>query len=105
MVQTILLLALQVSSNGKRTGDPAQPAGVVNNLIATSTATVTVRSPTISKNVNGQKTINRTIGDTANENLIITLPVGTTNDLSVNDIAPSGLQLSGFNYTTSREFL
>ena len=89
------------SNNGKRTGDPTQPAGVVNNLIATSTATVTVRSPTISKNVNGQKTVNRTIGDTANENLIITLPVGTTNDLSVTDIVPSGLQLSDFIYTTS----
>ena len=89
------------SNNGKRTGDPTQPAGVVNNLIDTSTATVTVRSPTISKNVEGQKTINRTIDDTATENLIITLPVGTTNDFSITDIAPSGLQLSGFNYTTS----
>ena len=89
------------SNNGKRTGDPTQPAGIVNNLTATSTATVTVRSPTISKNVNGQKTVNRTINDTATENLIITLPVGTTNDLKVTDIAPSGLQLSGFNYTTS----
>ena len=84
---------------------PTQPAGVVNNLMATSTATVTVRSPTISKNVNGQKTVNRTIEDTATENLIITLPVGTSNDLSVIDIAPTGLQLSGFNYTTSTGIL
>jgi uncharacterized repeat protein (TIGR01451 family)/fimbrial isopeptide formation D2 family protein len=89
------------SSNGKRTGDPTQPAGAVNNLIATSTATVTVRNPTISKNVNGQKTVNRTIDDTATENLIITLPIGTTNDLSVIDVAPSGLRLSGFNYNAS----
>ncbi len=89
------------SSNGKRTGDPTQPAGAVNNLMAISTATVTVRSPSVSKNVNGQKNINLTIGQTAPETILINLPVGITNELKVIDVASSGLQLSGFSYTTS----
>ncbi len=93
------------TTNGKRTGDPTQPAGNVTNLIATSTASTTVRSPTISKNVNGQKNLNLTIGDTTNENIIITLPEGTTNDLEVVDQSPAGLQLNGFSYTTSTGIL
>ena len=44
-------------SNGKRTGENPAQGGDVNNLIATSTTTSTVRSPTVSKNANGQKTV------------------------------------------------
>ncbi len=93
------------TTNGKRTGDSSQPAGNVNNIIANSTAVTTVRSPTISKNVNGQKNMNLTIGGTTNENIIASLPEGTTNDLEVVDQLPVGLQFGDFSYTTTTGIL
>ena len=89
------------NDDGKRTGDPSHGAGAVNNLMAVSTATVTVRSPNVSKNINGQKNINLAVGDSAIQNIIINLPVGITNELKVDDVAPLGLELSGFGYTAS----
>ena len=51
--------------------------------------------------MNGSKIIQRTIGDSAYENLIISLPVGTTNNLKVVDVIPTGLQMGSTTYTLS----
>lgn len=82
------------TSTGERTG-----TGGVNNLTSSDTATVTVLAPTISKNVVGQKTVNRAIGDKATETITISLPVGTTSQLWAVDTLPTGLQAINFSYT------
>ncbi|MBP1945818.1 putative repeat protein (TIGR01451 family)/fimbrial isopeptide formation D2 family protein [Methanobacterium petrolearium] len=93
------------TSTGERTGDPTQPAGAVNNINTTATALVTTRTPKISKKVNGTETQDRTIGETATESVILTLPVGSTTELKIIDVLPDGLLLnggtSGFTYTTT----
>ncbi|MFU2192624.1 hypothetical protein, partial [Methanobacterium sp. MZD130B] len=88
-------------TDGKRTGDPTQPAGAVNNINDTSTAIITIRSPRISKNVNGQKTETRSIGETATEYIDINLPIGTTTELRIIDDLPEGLAATGFGYTAT----
>ncbi|NYB51391.1 MAG: DUF11 domain-containing protein, partial [Methanobacteriaceae archaeon] len=88
-------------TNGKRTGDPTQPAGAVNDIAATANATVTTRPPRVSKNVNGTKTVTLTIGETATESININLPVGSTSGLRVIDVLPTGLAPSGFSYAAT----
>ncbi|MDD3753461.1 MAG: carboxypeptidase regulatory-like domain-containing protein, partial [Methanobacterium sp.] len=88
-------------TDGKRTGDPTQPAGAVNNINDTSTAIITIRSPRISKNVNGSKIVTRSIGETATEYIRINLPIGTTTELRIIDVLPEGLQATGFGFTAT----
>ncbi|MDI6644595.1 MAG: hypothetical protein QME14_05995, partial [Methanobacteriaceae archaeon] len=87
------------STTGARTGDSSQ--GTQNNIISTDTATVTTIAPTITKNVEGVKSVNRAIGHTATENIIVNVPIGTTSELRVTDVLPTGLEASNFNYNYS----
>ncbi len=64
-------------------------------------AIITIRSPRISKNVNGQKTETRSIGETATEYIDINLPIGTTTELRIIDDLPEGLAATGFGYTAT----
>lgn len=85
---------------GTETGEKTGTGGV-NNLTSSSTATVNTLAPTISKNVQGQKTVDRAIGDTATETITINFPEGTTSQLRVVDVLPTGLTASNFNYSYS----
>ncbi len=87
------------TETGERTGDPSQ--GTVNNIWATSTVNVTSRSPSIIKNSEGLPLVNRTIGDTANQTIIVAVPQGTTLRLRVTDRMPVGLVASNFTYIIS----
>ena len=89
------------TDTGERTGDPTMPAGAINNINATALVNITARSPTINKTSNGSKNVNLTIGAIAPQSIVISIPIGTTNNLRITDLVPSGLSVVGglFNYT------
>ncbi|MCE7699578.1 MAG: DUF11 domain-containing protein, partial [Methanobacterium paludis] len=74
------------ADDGKRTGDPLQ--GVVNNIYSNSTATVTVRKPTISKAIVGSS--QSAVGGQVHYRITITLPAGVTEDMYLTDVMASG---------------
>ena len=83
------------SGTGERTGD-----GGINNLNATSTTRVNVTAPTITKTfIDGSNLKESPIGNILTHKITISVPTGRTENLTVTDIIPTGLEASNFTYT------
>lgn len=86
---------------GTETGERTGAGTGVNDIRHVSSTYVTTLEPTIDKRVEGVETVNRAIGHTATETIMVNLPEGTTNHLLVTLVVPEGLQFSNFGYIFS----
>ena len=86
---------------GTETGERTGSGTGVNDIRHLSSTYVTTTEPTITKTVEGVKTVNRSIGHTATEKITVNLPEGTTNRLLVTLLVPDGLYFSNFQYIFS----
>ena len=82
------------SVTGERTGTGANPP---NNILASAWVDVTAQAPSITKSVTPNE---QTIGKTVTYTIDVTLPVGTTTGLVVEDVLPMGMEyVSGSSNT------
>lgn len=82
------------TGTGERTGD-----GGINNLRGNSTIALQVTAPTITKTFIDNSNLKESpIGNTSTQRITISVPIGRTENLTVNDMIPTGLEPSNFTY-------
>jgi uncharacterized repeat protein (TIGR01451 family)/fimbrial isopeptide formation D2 family protein len=84
-VRATTIPAGQADEVGERSG-----SGGVNNLSATTSATVTTSKPSMAKSVVNAKTW-YPIGDAVSYRLAVSVPIGSTTNFVINDVLPGGL--------------
>ncbi|MCB1803905.1 MAG: isopeptide-forming domain-containing fimbrial protein, partial [Candidatus Competibacteraceae bacterium] len=98
----------------ERTGNPADTGGAANDYTNTGSDSLTVSAATVIKTVDsiapGGSAPDITAGDTVTYQLTVTLPEGTTANLSLSDALPAGLSFlnasldtTGFNGSVSMD--
>jgi len=85
--------------SGERTGADGV-GGALNDYASTSSASLSADASAIAFAKSLNSAAQRTIGDTVQYNLLITLPEGTTRALQVIDLLPDGLAYSGYSIVT-----
>jgi uncharacterized repeat protein (TIGR01451 family)/fimbrial isopeptide formation D2 family protein len=93
------------AASTERTGSAADPGGVANNYVTTSSTTVTVTQPAPVKTLVGTSETDTTlshmaVGEIARFRVVVTIPEGVTPVVSISDAIPAGLRYLNDGTTT-----